>query len=67
MEVVVNDIANDVTKPIMGESERLPNIQILLKWDTQAKSLREIQSNQIGKLVKIGGIVISSTGIKHKV
>nr|AFL48194.1 MCM5 [Schmidtea mediterranea] len=64
-ESVVNEVANDVTYPRL-ENENLPSIQIMLKLGSHPKSLREIKSNQISKLIKISGVVVSASGIKSK-
>nr|VZI30223.1 unnamed protein product [Spirometra erinaceieuropaei] len=53
-------------KSSLHTDEPLPTAQILLNWEASPVSLRELHSEQVSKLVKISGIVVSSSGVRAK-
>lgn len=67
----MNELAKDLIENRSEDDCRvatnLTHIEILLRWDTEPKNLRDVQSDKIGQLVKISGIIISATGLKRKV
>lgn len=54
-------------KSSLNANETLPPIQLFLDWDAASVHIRDLQSEQVGKLVKISGIVVSTSGVKSKV
>lgn len=51
----------------MQTDESLPSIQLLVDWEALPVNLRQLHSEQVSKLVKINGIVVSASSIKAKV
>ena len=54
-------------KSSIAANETLPSIQLLLDWDASPVNIRELHSEQVSKLVKIKGIVVSASSVKSKV
>lgn len=59
-------MADEVTKPRPLGEEEVQDIQITLKSDANPMSVRELRSEQMAKLVKIPGIIISASAIRAK-
>ncbi|VDL91273.1 unnamed protein product [Schistocephalus solidus] len=66
-EEAATEVANEIMKSSLQTDEPLPMAQILLNWEASPVSLRELHSEQVSKLVKISGIVVSSSGVRAKV
>ncbi len=54
-------------KSSISPNEQLPLVQLLLDWQASPVNLRELHSEQVSKLVKISGIVVSASNVKAKV
>ncbi|BHF58163.1 minichromosome maintenance protein 5 [Sparganum proliferum] len=65
-EEAATEVANEIMKSSLHTDEPLPTAQILLNWEASPVSLRELHSEQVSKLVKISGIVVSSSGVRAK-
>jgi len=65
-EDAAQEMADEVTKPRPLGEEEVQDIQITLKSDANAMSIRELRSEQMAKLVKIPGIIISASAIRAK-
>lgn len=65
-EDAAREMADEVTKPRPLGEEEVQDIQITLKSDANAMSVRDLRSDQMAKLVKIPGIIISASAIRAK-
>ncbi|CAH3030850.1 unnamed protein product [Porites evermanni] len=65
-EDAAKEMADEVTKPRPLGEEEVQAIQITLKSDANPMSVRELRSEQMAKLVKIPGIIISASAIRAK-
>ncbi|XP_073248217.1 DNA replication licensing factor mcm5-A-like [Porites lutea] len=65
-EDAAKEMADEVTKPRPLGEEEVQDIQITLKSDANPMSVRELRSEQMAKLVKIPGIIISASAIRAK-
>jgi len=65
-EDAAREMADEVTKPRPLGEEEVQDIQITLKSDANPMSVRELRSEQMAKLVKIPGIIISASAIRAK-
>ncbi|XP_012250874.1 DNA replication licensing factor Mcm5 [Athalia rosae] len=65
-EEAAKDVAHELTAPRPKEEEKIEDIQILLSSDGTASSFRGMKPDNISKLIKIPGIIISASGIKAK-
>lgn len=65
-EDAAREMADEVTKPRPMGEEEVQDIQITLKSDANPMSVRELRSEQMAKLVKIPGIIISASAIRAK-
>ncbi|CAL8080895.1 unnamed protein product [Calicophoron daubneyi] len=65
LEEAVTEVAGELTRT--GEDdEPAEAAQVLLDWEANPVSLREVRSEQVSRLVKISGIAINSSGIRAK-
>lgn len=65
-EDAAKEMADEVTKPRPLGEEEIQDIQITLKSEANPMSVRELRSEQMAKLVKIPGIIISASAIRAK-
>ncbi|XP_020618458.1 DNA replication licensing factor mcm5-like [Orbicella faveolata] len=65
-EDAAREMADEITKPRPLGEEEVQDIQITLKSDANPMSVRELRSEQMAKLVKIPGIIISASAIRAK-
>ncbi|KAG9335923.1 hypothetical protein JZ751_003480 [Albula glossodonta] len=77
LEEAAQEVADEVTKPRPVGEEVVQDIQVMLKSDAHPASIRSLKvsvrgrgavcrSEQVSRLVKIPGIVISSTAVRAK-
>jgi len=64
-EEAAKEIADEVTRPRNEETD-LQDIHVTFSSDETGTSVRDLKSDQVSKLVKIPGIVVSASGIKAK-
>ncbi|XP_068681579.1 DNA replication licensing factor mcm5-like [Montipora foliosa] len=65
-EDAAREMADEVTKPRPLGEEEVQDIQITLKSDANPMNVRDLRSEQMAKLVKIPGIIISASAIRAK-
>ncbi|XP_061227770.1 DNA replication licensing factor MCM5 [Neopsephotus bourkii] len=65
-EEAAKEVADEVTRPRPSGEETLQDIQVMLKSDANAASIRSLKSDQMSHLVKIPGIVIAATPVRAK-
>ncbi|XP_054259539.1 DNA replication licensing factor Mcm5 [Macrosteles quadrilineatus] len=65
-EEAAREVADEITAPRPEGEEHVEDIQILLSSDALPSSLRNVKSEQVSRLVKIPGIIVSSSGIRAK-
>ncbi|CAK1583486.1 unnamed protein product [Parnassius mnemosyne] len=66
LEEAAKELADELTAPRPEGEENVEDIQVLLSSDANPSSLRELKSETVSRLVKIPGIVISTSAIKAK-
>uniref|UniRef100_A0A8C9TRQ0 DNA replication licensing factor MCM5 n=1 Tax=Scleropages formosus TaxID=113540 RepID=A0A8C9TRQ0_SCLFO len=66
LEEAAQEVADEVTKPRPAGEEVVQDIQVMLKCDAHPASIRSLKSEQVSRLVKIPGIVISTTAVRAK-
>ncbi|GBP61185.1 DNA replication licensing factor Mcm5 [Eumeta japonica] len=66
LEEAALEIADELTAPRPEGEEKMEDIQVLLSSNAHTINLRELKSTNVSQLVKIPGIVISTSGIKTK-
>uniref|UniRef100_A0AAY4CUY5 DNA replication licensing factor MCM5 n=1 Tax=Denticeps clupeoides TaxID=299321 RepID=A0AAY4CUY5_9TELE len=65
-EEAAQEVADEVTRPRPVGEEAVQDIQVMLKSDAHPASVRSLKSEQVSRLVKIPGIIISSTAVRAK-
>ncbi|KAK7104511.1 DNA replication licensing factor mcm5-A-like [Littorina saxatilis] len=65
-EEAAKEVADEVTRPRPEGEENVEDIQVMLSSASNACGLRQLKSDQMSRLVKIPGIVISSSEVKAK-
>ncbi|RDD44892.1 DNA replication licensing factor mcm5 [Trichoplax sp. H2] len=65
-ESAAKEMADEVTKPRLEYESEIQDIQIMLKSDAHSIKIRDLKSDHMSKLVKISGIVISSSSVRAK-
>lgn len=65
-EDAAKEVADELTSPRPEGEEQVEDIQIMLTSDANPSSLRDMKSEFVSRLVKIPGIIVSTTGIKAK-
>ncbi|KAG8327690.1 minichromosome maintenance protein 5 [Homalodisca vitripennis] len=65
-EEAAREVADEITAPRPEGEEHVEDIQILLNSDALPTSLRNVKSEQVSRLVKIPGIIVSASGIRAK-
>ncbi|XP_037544407.1 DNA replication licensing factor mcm5-like [Nematolebias whitei] len=66
LEEAAKEVADEVTRPRPVGEETVQDIQVMLKSDAHHASIRSLKSEQVSRLVKVHGIIISATGVKAK-
>uniref|UniRef100_A0A8C0Y9F7 DNA replication licensing factor MCM5 n=1 Tax=Cyprinus carpio carpio TaxID=630221 RepID=A0A8C0Y9F7_CYPCA len=66
LEEAAQEVADEVTRPRPVGEETVQDIQVMLKSDAHPASIRNLKSEQVSRLVKIPGIIISSTAVRAK-
>ncbi|KPI92404.1 DNA replication licensing factor Mcm5 [Papilio xuthus] len=66
LEEAAKELADELTAPRPEGEEKVEDIQVLLSSDAHPSNLRELKSDTVSRLVKIPGIVISTSAIKAK-
>ncbi|XP_066919905.1 DNA replication licensing factor mcm5-A-like [Clytia hemisphaerica] len=65
-EEAAKEIADEVTKPRPLGDEEVQDIQVTLRSEANPVGLRDLKSENVSKLVKIPGIIISASTIRVK-
>ncbi|VDK35165.1 unnamed protein product [Taenia asiatica] len=65
-EEATTEVATEIMKSLLSANETLPSIQLVLEWEASPVNIRELHSEQVSKLVKISGIVVSASSVKSK-
>merc|ERR1719220_3249504 len=65
-EEAATEVADEVTSPRPEGEDDVEKIQVTLQSEANPSSIRELNSEQVSKLVKIPGIVVAASGIKAK-
>ncbi|VEL28675.1 unnamed protein product [Protopolystoma xenopodis] len=65
-EEAATEVVEDLTKSRSESESIIDTCQILIDWEANSVSLREIRSEQVSKLIKMSGIIISASGIRAK-
>jgi len=65
-EEAAKEIADEVTKPRPLGEEEVQDIQVSLRSEANPVGVRDLKSNNVSKLVKIPGIIISASTIRVK-
>uniref|UniRef100_A0A8C8GY48 DNA replication licensing factor MCM5 n=1 Tax=Oncorhynchus tshawytscha TaxID=74940 RepID=A0A8C8GY48_ONCTS len=66
LEEAAQEVADEVTRPRPLGEETVQEIQVMLKSDAHPASIRNLKSEQVSRLVKVPGIVISATAVRAK-
>lgn len=66
LEEAAKEVADEVTRPRPVGEETVQDIQVMLKSDAHHASIRGLKSEQVSRLVKVHGIIISATAVKAK-
>ncbi|XP_023287365.1 DNA replication licensing factor MCM5 [Seriola lalandi dorsalis] len=66
LEEAAKEVADEVTRPRPAGEETVQDIQVMVKSDAHHASIRSLKSEQVSRLVKVHGIVISATAVKAK-
>ncbi|NWH66723.1 MCM5 factor, partial [Geococcyx californianus] len=66
LEQAAKEVADEVTRPRPSGEETLQDIQVMLRSDANAASIRSLKSDQMSHLVKIPGIIIAATPVRAK-
>ncbi|XP_069053275.1 DNA replication licensing factor MCM5 [Lepisosteus oculatus] len=66
LEEAAQEVADEVTRPRPVEEEAVQEVQVMLKSDSNPANIRSLKSEQVCRLVKIPGIVVSSSAVRAK-
>ncbi|XP_003964375.1 DNA replication licensing factor MCM5 [Takifugu rubripes] len=66
LEEAAKEVVDEVTRPRPVGEETVQDIQVMLKTDAHHASIRSLKSDQVSRLVKVHGIIISATAVKAK-
>ncbi|GCB79429.1 hypothetical protein scyTo_0019543 [Scyliorhinus torazame] len=66
LEEAAREVADEVTRPRPAGEETLQEIQVMLCSDANCANIRSLKSDQMSRLVKIPGIVISASSVRAK-
>ncbi|KRX81171.1 DNA replication licensing factor mcm5 [Trichinella sp. T6] len=65
-EEVTKDVAEETTYQGSSEVNTLPNMQVIITSDENSQPVRSLQSKQISKVVKLRGIIVSTSQVRCK-
>ncbi|KAG7160482.1 DNA replication licensing factor mcm5-like, partial [Homarus americanus] len=65
-EEAAKEVADEVTAPRPLGEEKVEDIQIMLSSASHHVDIRNLQSDEVSRLVKVAGIVIAASGVKAK-
>lgn len=65
-EDAAKEVADEVTRPRPEGEEKVQDIQVMLRSNSNPSALRHLKSEQMARLVKIPGIVIAAAAIRAK-
>ncbi|KRZ17772.1 DNA replication licensing factor mcm5-A [Trichinella zimbabwensis] len=65
-EEVAKDVAEETTYQGSSEVNTYPNIQVIITSDENSQPVRSLQSKQISKVVKLRGIIVSTSQVRCK-
>ncbi|CAB1433421.1 unnamed protein product [Pleuronectes platessa] len=66
LEEAAKEVADEVTRPRPVGEETVEDIQVMVKSDAHHASIRCLKSEQVSRLVKVHGIIISATPVRAK-
>lgn len=66
LEEAAKEVADEITAPRPADESEVQDIQVLLVSDANPIAVRDLKSDQVSRLVKIPGIIVSASGIKAK-
>ncbi|KAK1878254.1 DNA replication licensing factor mcm5 [Dissostichus eleginoides] len=66
LEEAAREVADEVTRPRPVGEETVQDIQVMLRSDAHHASIRGLKSEQVSRLVKVSGIIISATPVRAK-
>ncbi|KAK3869216.1 hypothetical protein Pcinc_025464 [Petrolisthes cinctipes] len=65
-EEAAKEVADEVTAPRPTGEEEVEDIQVMLSSASHPVDVRNLQSEEVSRLVKVAGIVIAASGVKAK-
>ncbi|XP_037789719.1 DNA replication licensing factor Mcm5-like [Penaeus monodon] len=65
-EEAAKEVADEVTAPRPQGEEKVEDIQITLTSASNPVDVRNLQSEEVSRLVKVAGIVVAASGVKAK-
>jgi len=65
-EDAAKEIADEITRPRPEGEETVKNIQVMIRSEANPVFIRQLTSDQVAKLYKVSGIVVSASAIKAK-
>lgn len=65
-EDAAKEIADEITRPRPEGEEQVKHIQVMLRSEANPIFIRQLTSDQVAKLYKVSGIVVSASTIKAK-
>lgn len=65
-EDAAKEIADEITRPRPEGEEQVKPIQVMLRSEANPMFIRQLTSDQVAKLYKVSGIVVSASTIKAK-
>ncbi|CDW55817.1 DNA replication licensing factor mcm5 [Trichuris trichiura] len=66
MESVAKEVAEEITRPSATTEQPLPDMQVVIMSSELPRSIRSLKSEQITRLVKLRGIIVSTTQVRTK-
>ncbi|KFD60072.1 hypothetical protein M514_03873 [Trichuris suis] len=66
MESVAKEVAEEITRPTATTEQPLADMQVVLTSSELPRSIRSLKSEQITRLVKLRGIIVSTTQVLTK-
>ncbi|KAK5914570.1 hypothetical protein CgunFtcFv8_009002 [Champsocephalus gunnari] len=66
LEEAAREVADEVTRPRPVGEETVQDVQVMLRSDAHHASIRGLKSEQVSRLVKVSGIIISATPVRAK-
>ncbi|MBN3309485.1 DNA replication licensing factor MCM5 [Amia ocellicauda] len=66
LEEAAREVADEVTRPRPQGEETVQEVQVMLKSEGNPSSIRTLKSEQVCRLVKVRGIVVSAGGVRAR-